>query len=138
MLQDHALMSECVYLITSARLFLCIPLSLLLKVPLILLDLCVVISLKKNWSVLFTAMRKVWAKFGLFGPISISFGSLLWSKKTESAQVASGCTSAETSQSSTYDLKLVQVLFRHGARTPLKSIPDVMEVKLSAFDPPLY
>ncbi|KAF4087290.1 hypothetical protein AMELA_G00094150 [Ameiurus melas] len=29
--------------------------------------------------------------------------------------------------SSQYELKLVQVLFRHGARTPLKSIPDVLE-----------
>lgn len=83
-------------------------------------------------------MRKVWAKFGVFGPISIAFGSLLWSKKTKPVQAASGCTSAETSHSSTYDLKLVQVLFRHGARTPLKSIPDVMEVRFSAFDLLLY
>lgn len=46
----------------------------------------------------------------------MAFGSVLWSK-----------TGAD--HTSPYDLKLVQVLFRHGARTPLKSIPDVMEVK---------
>ncbi|KAK6485623.1 lysophosphatidic acid phosphatase type 6 [Huso huso] len=28
-----------------------------------------------------------------------------------------------------YELKLVQVLFRHGARTPLKSIPDIQEAE---------
>ena len=61
----------------------------------------------------------------------MAFGSMLRSqKKTESDQVASGCASADTNPSSPYKLKLVQVLFRHGARTPLKLIPDVMEVKL--------
>lgn len=47
----------------------------------------------------------------------MAFGSVLWSTKTAA------------DPSPPYDLKLVQVLFRHGARTPLKSIPDVMEVK---------
>ena len=76
-------------------------------------------------------MRKVWAKVGLWGPVSMAFGSLLWSqKKTESDGVASNGNTSETNPSSAYELKLVQVLFRHGARTPLKSIPDVMEVKL--------
>lgn len=64
-----------------------------------------------------TAMRTFWTRVGIIGPISMAFGSLLWSTKTEA------------DHTSLYDLKLVQVLFRHGARTPLKSIPDVMEVK---------
>ncbi|KAM7380430.1 hypothetical protein PAMP_003725 [Pampus punctatissimus] len=64
--------------------------------------------------------RNLWTKAGVFGSMSMAFGSLLWSqKKTESDQV----------HPSPYELKLVQVLFRHGARTPLKSIPDVMEVQ---------
>lgn len=76
-------------------------------------------------------MRKVWAKVGLLGPVSMAFGSMLWSqKKTESDGLASSVNSPETNPGSAYELKLVQVLFRHGARTPLKSIPDVMEVKL--------
>lgn len=74
-------------------------------------------------------MRKLWTKVGVLGPMA--FGSMLWSKKkTESDQGASSCTSADTNSSSNYELKMVQVLFRHGARTPLKSIPDVIEVKL--------
>lgn len=75
-------------------------------------------------------MRSLWTKAGVLGSVSMAFGSVLWSqKKTESDQVASNCTSADTNHASPYELKLVQVLFRHGARTPLKSIPDVMEVK---------
>uniref|UniRef100_A0A671W9Y0 Acid phosphatase 6, lysophosphatidic n=1 Tax=Sparus aurata TaxID=8175 RepID=A0A671W9Y0_SPAAU len=53
-------------------------------------------------------MRSLWTKAGVVGSVSMAFGSM-W------------C--------SPYELKLVQVLFRHGARTPLKSIPDVMEVQ---------
>lgn len=52
-----------------------------------------------------------------------AFAALLWSKKQ----------TADPAASSDYELKLVQVLFRHGARTPLKSIPDVMEVRPSPF-----
>lgn len=63
------------------------------------------------------AMRTFWTRIGIIGPISVAFGSVLWS------------TNTEADHSSPYDLKLVQVLFRHGARTPLKSIPDVMEVE---------
>lgn len=76
-------------------------------------------------------MRNLWTKAGVLGSVSMAFGSMLWSqKKTEPDQFASSCTSDDTNPSSPYELKLVQVLFRHGARTPLKSIPDVMEVKL--------
>lgn len=73
-----------------------------------------------------TAMRMFWSRLAIVGPISAAFGSVLWSTKTGA------------DDSSSYDLKLVQVLFRHGARTPLKSIPDVMEVKphLVYFTPP--
>lgn len=79
-------------------------------------------------------MRTLWMKAGVFGSVSAAFGSMLWSqKKSESDQVASSGTSADTHPSSLYELKLVQVLFRHGARTPLKSIPDVMEVKIFVF-----
>ncbi|CAN9497670.1 unnamed protein product [Ophioblennius macclurei] len=75
-------------------------------------------------------MRKLLGRAGLFGSVSFAFGSLLWSQqKVDPGEVASSCTSADTSSSSPYELKLVQVLFRHGARTPLKSIPDVMEVQ---------
>uniref|UniRef100_A0A672GRU2 Acid phosphatase 6, lysophosphatidic n=1 Tax=Salarias fasciatus TaxID=181472 RepID=A0A672GRU2_SALFA len=75
-------------------------------------------------------MRKLWGKAGLLGSVSVAFGSLLWSqKKVEPDQVASRNTPADTNPSSPYELKLVQVLFRHGARTPLKSIPDVLEAQ---------
>lgn len=62
------------------------------------------------------AMRKLWRTASILGP---AFAALLWSKKQTAA----------SAPSSDYELKLVQVLFRHGARTPLKSIPDVMEVR---------
>lgn len=75
-------------------------------------------------------MRKLWGKAGLFGSVSIAFGSLLWSQqKTNPDHVDSHITPADTNSTSPYELKLVQVLFRHGARTPLKSIPDVMEAQ---------
>lgn len=78
-----------------------------------------------------TVMRNLWTKAGVFGSVSMAFGSMLWSqRKTESDEFTSSCTSANPNPSSPYELKLVQVLFRHGARTPLKSIPNVMEVKL--------
>lgn len=70
-------------------------------------------------------------KGGVLSSLSMAFGSIFWSqKKTESDRVASICASGDINQSSPYELKLVQVLFRHGARTPLNSIPDVMEVRL--------
>lgn len=61
-------------------------------------------------------MRKLCRTAGVLG---MAFGTLLWSKKQ----------TADSDTASDYELKLVQVLFRHGARTPLKSIPDVMEVR---------
>ncbi|XP_034418118.1 lysophosphatidic acid phosphatase type 6 [Cyclopterus lumpus] len=86
-------------------------------------------------------MRNLWTKAGVLGSMSAAFGSMLWSQKqAESEQVASGCTAAQTSPSSPYKLKLVQVLFRHGARTPLKSIPGVTEVQWSPtlLEPPAH
>lgn len=75
-------------------------------------------------------MRSLWTKAGVVGSMSMAFGSMWWSqKKTEPDQDQVPSSSADTNPSSPYELKLVQVLFRHGARTPLKSIPDVMEVK---------
>lgn len=54
-------------------------------------------------------------------------------KNTEPVQATSEITShpSPDQSSSQYELKLVQVLFRHGARTPLKSIPDVLEVRFT-------
>lgn len=54
-------------------------------------------------------------------------------KNTEPVHANLDLTSTPSSDqsSSQYELKLVQVLFRHGARTPLKSIPDVLEVRFT-------
>lgn len=54
-------------------------------------------------------------------------------KNTEPVQANLDLTNTSSSDhsSSPYELKLVQVLFRHGARTPLKSIPDVLEVRFT-------
>lgn len=74
-------------------------------------------------------MKSLWSKAGVLGSVSVAFGSMLWSqKKTSPDQVASSSSPGDSNPDSPYELKLVQVLFRHGARTPLKSIPDVMEV----------
>ncbi|XP_049449803.1 lysophosphatidic acid phosphatase type 6 [Epinephelus fuscoguttatus] len=86
-------------------------------------------------------MRKVWTKAGVFGSASVIFGSMLWSqKKTEPDHPASGSSPADTNTRSPYELKLVQVVFRHGARTPLKSIPDVMEAQWvpTLLEPPAH
>lgn len=56
----------------------------------------------------------MWARVGLMG--SVALGSTFWFQKNKA-------------EPSPYELKLIQVLFRHGARTPLKSIPDVLEVR---------
>lgn len=68
-------------------------------------------------------MRTVWARVVGFG--SVALGSLFWSQKTPDATIDG---QAKTNDSQ-FDIKLVQVLFRHGARTPLKSIPDVLEAQ---------
>lgn len=86
-------------------------------------------------------MRKVWTKAGVFGSASVIFGSMLWSqKKTEPDHPASSSSPADTNTRSPYELKLVQVVFRHGARTPLKSIPDVMEAQWvpTLLEPPAH
>lgn len=77
-----------------------------------------------------SAMRNVLGTAGLLGSVSVAFSSMFWSQqKTELKPGSSNTPSSDTNPDSAYELKLVQVLFRHGARTPLKSIPDVMEVK---------
>lgn len=58
----------------------------------------------------------MWARVGLVG--SVALGSVFWFQKNKT-------------EASPYELKLIQVLFRHGARTPLKSIPDVLEAQWS-------
>ncbi|KAG9348785.1 hypothetical protein JZ751_029102 [Albula glossodonta] len=73
-------------------------------------------------------MRSHWIRVGLFG--SVGLGSMLWTeKKSTPVQTNPGKFSANHGDQSPYELKLVQVLFRHGARTPLKSIPDVLEAQ---------
>lgn len=74
-------------------------------------------------------MRKVLVKAGLLTSVSAAFGSILWSQKTNESSPSSGCSATNSDPASPYELQLVQVLFRHGARTPLKSIPDVMEAQ---------
>ncbi|XP_041856948.1 lysophosphatidic acid phosphatase type 6 [Melanotaenia boesemani] len=86
-------------------------------------------------------MRNLLGKAGLLGSVSAAFGSILWSQqKTESDVVASDSSAADSNPSSPYELKLVQVLFRHGARTPLKTIPDVIEAQWvpTLLEPPPY
>lgn len=74
-------------------------------------------------------MRKLWVKAGIFSSVSAAFGSILWSQKPSETSPSGGCSTTNSDPSSPYELQLVQVLFRHGARTPLKSIPDVMEAQ---------
>uniref|UniRef100_A0A8C5GH54 Acid phosphatase 6, lysophosphatidic n=1 Tax=Gouania willdenowi TaxID=441366 RepID=A0A8C5GH54_GOUWI len=66
-------------------------------------------------------MKALWRQAGLFGSVSVAFGSIFWSQQNS--------IPPDTTPASPYQLKLVQVVFRHGARTPLKSIPDVMEAQ---------
>ncbi|KAK2839892.1 hypothetical protein Q5P01_013632 [Channa striata] len=84
-------------------------------------------------------MRTFWTKASVLGSVSAGFGSMWW-WKSESDQVTTNSTSANTNSSSLYELKLVQVLFRHGARTPLKTIPDVMQVQWvpTLLEPPAH
>lgn len=84
--------------------------------------------------------RNLFTKAGVLGSVSVSmaFGSMLWSQtKTESAHL-DYCEG--TDLKNPYEIKLVQVLFRHGARTPLKSIPDVLEVQWlpNLLEPPAH
>uniref|UniRef100_A0A1A7YC34 Acid phosphatase 6, lysophosphatidic n=1 Tax=Iconisemion striatum TaxID=60296 RepID=A0A1A7YC34_9TELE len=84
-------------------------------------------------------MSKLLTKAGLLGSASVALGSVFWpQQKTESEPVATSPPSSDPNSSSAYELKLVQVLFRHGARTPLKSIPDVLEAQWvpSLLEPP--
>lgn len=61
----------------------------------------------------------------MLGLGSVALG-LFWSEKKSEATTVCQANREDSSQ---LELKLVQVLFRHGARTPLKSIPDVLEVR---------
>ncbi|NP_001133278.1 lysophosphatidic acid phosphatase type 6 isoform X1 [Salmo salar] len=85
--------------------------------------------------------RNLWTKAGVLGSVSMAFGSMLWShKKTEPTQTDSGSDRTCTEPPFPYELKLVQVLFRHGARTPLKSIPGIMEAQWvpNLLEPPAH
>ncbi|XP_024143010.1 lysophosphatidic acid phosphatase type 6 [Oryzias melastigma] len=82
-------------------------------------------------------MRVLLKTAGLFGSVSVAFGSVLWSQKKTQPD-APNSPSADLKAGHPYELKLVQVVFRHGARTPLKPIPDVMEAQWvpALLDPP--
>ncbi|KAJ0070248.1 hypothetical protein NL108_007597, partial [Boleophthalmus pectinirostris] len=75
-------------------------------------------------------MKKLWVNAGIIGSVSAAFGSILWSQKTDEASPSRTCSTSDSDLASPYELQLVQVLFRHGARTPLKTIPNIMEVNL--------
>ncbi|XP_018429160.1 PREDICTED: lysophosphatidic acid phosphatase type 6 [Nanorana parkeri] len=68
----------------------------------------------------------VWARAGLFG----SAVYCLQRKRSALAEVKSDITQL-SDMGSDYELKLVQVVFRHGARTPLKPIPHSEQVEWS-------
>uniref|UniRef100_A0A8C7YLH9 Acid phosphatase 6, lysophosphatidic n=1 Tax=Oryzias sinensis TaxID=183150 RepID=A0A8C7YLH9_9TELE len=72
-------------------------------------------------------------KAGLLGSVSVAFGSVLWSQKKTQPDGSNSPSAGHP-----YELRLVQVVFRHGARTPLKTIPDVMEAQWvpALLDPP--
>uniref|UniRef100_A0A3B4A414 Uncharacterized protein n=1 Tax=Periophthalmus magnuspinnatus TaxID=409849 RepID=A0A3B4A414_9GOBI len=72
-------------------------------------------------------MKKLWLNAGIVGSLSAAFGSILWSQKTNESNSSRTCSPLDSEPTSPYELQLVQVLFRHGARTPLKSIPNVLE-----------
>uniref|UniRef100_A0A3B4A5N3 Uncharacterized protein n=1 Tax=Periophthalmus magnuspinnatus TaxID=409849 RepID=A0A3B4A5N3_9GOBI len=74
-------------------------------------------------------MKKLWLNAGIVGSLSAAFGSILWSQKTNESNSSRTCSPLDSEPTSPYELQLVQVLFRHGARTPLKSIPNVLEAQ---------
>uniref|UniRef100_A0AAY4D7E4 Lysophosphatidic acid phosphatase type 6 n=1 Tax=Denticeps clupeoides TaxID=299321 RepID=A0AAY4D7E4_9TELE len=59
---------------------------------------------------------------------SVALGSAFWWQR-KSGPVRAAKEAEEQDAPSPYELRLVQVLFRHGARTPLKSIPGVLEAE---------
>uniref|UniRef100_A0A3B4A4Z7 Uncharacterized protein n=1 Tax=Periophthalmus magnuspinnatus TaxID=409849 RepID=A0A3B4A4Z7_9GOBI len=81
-------------------------------------------------------MKKLWLNAGIVGSLSAAFGSILWSQKTNESNSSRTCSPLDSEPTSPYELQLVQVLFRHGARTPLKSIPNVLEWVPTLLEPP--
>ena len=95
-----------------------------------LCSMLVLCGLSRQYSNVSMRTRNLLTKAGVLGSVSMAFGSMLWShKKTEPTQTDSGSAPSCKEPHFPYELKLVQVLFRHGARTPLKSIPGIMEVR---------
>ncbi|MFT7799485.1 lysophosphatidic acid phosphatase type 6 [Arapaima gigas] len=73
-------------------------------------------------------MRPAWVRACVLG--SAAFSSVLWKqRRNKAAQMDPDDVRENQDQHHHYELKLIQVLFRHGARTPLKSIPDVLEAQ---------
>ncbi|XP_043928043.1 lysophosphatidic acid phosphatase type 6 isoform X2 [Protopterus annectens] len=65
-------------------------------------------------------MNRLAVTAGLVGSAALSGIAYVWKKPAEHFKDTTPLTGVDLSQ---YELKLVQVLFRHGARTPLKPIP---------------
>nr|XP_006639159.1 PREDICTED: lysophosphatidic acid phosphatase type 6 [Lepisosteus oculatus] len=65
----------------------------------------------------------VWARVGIAGAVT---GAALYWHQSRATPAAAAPKTRDPDQ---YELKLVQALFRHGARTPLKSIPGVPEAE---------
>ncbi|KAG2456972.1 PPA6 phosphatase, partial [Polypterus senegalus] len=68
---------------------------------------------------------KTWTKGSFFATVTCAVAGAYWlyEKRRISLDTVGGAA-----RPSEYELKLVQVLFRHGARTPLKSLPGTLQL----------
>ncbi|XP_039599604.1 lysophosphatidic acid phosphatase type 6 isoform X2 [Polypterus senegalus] len=69
---------------------------------------------------------KTWTKGSFFATVTCAVAGAYWlyEKRRISLDTVGGAA-----RPSEYELKLVQVLFRHGARTPLKSLPGTLQAE---------
>ncbi|MBN3300916.1 lysophosphatidic acid phosphatase type 6 [Amia ocellicauda] len=68
----------------------------------------------------------MWMRAGAVS--SVVCGALYWFQN-RAMQADTGSAKTKPCTTSHYELKLVQVLFRHGARTPLKALPDIEQAE---------
>uniref|UniRef100_A0A8C4S2X0 Acid phosphatase n=1 Tax=Erpetoichthys calabaricus TaxID=27687 RepID=A0A8C4S2X0_ERPCA len=69
---------------------------------------------------------KTWTKRSFFASVTCAVGGAYWLYEKRRISLDNVGGAARPSE---YELKLVQVLFRHGARTPLKSLPGTLQVR---------